>query len=162
MGAEPPIFRPCLLWPDCWMDQHATWHGDRSRPRPHCARWRSSCPSPKVHSQFSAHICCGQMAGWMKMSLGRSQPKRHCVRWGPSSPPPKGAEPQFSSHVYCGQTAGLIKRPFSRQVGLSQRDIVLAGDPAPPTPKREQSPQFSAVSIVARLLYGSRCQLAWR
>jgi len=29
-------------------------------------------PSPKGHSpQFSAHIYCGQMAGWIMMSLGR-------------------------------------------------------------------------------------------
>jgi len=28
-------------------------------------------PAPKGHSpQFSAHICCGQMAAWIKMSLG--------------------------------------------------------------------------------------------
>jgi len=29
-------------------------------------------PSPKGHSvpQFSAHICCGQMAAWIKISLG--------------------------------------------------------------------------------------------
>jgi len=29
-------------------------------------------PPPKGHSLlFSAHICCGQMAEWIKMSLGR-------------------------------------------------------------------------------------------
>ena len=28
-------------------------------------------PPPKGHSpQFSAHICCGQMAGWIKMPFG--------------------------------------------------------------------------------------------
>jgi len=28
-------------------------------------------PPPKEHSpQFSAHTCCGQMAGWIKMPLG--------------------------------------------------------------------------------------------
>jgi len=28
-------------------------------------------PSPKGHSpRFSAHICCGQMAVWIKMPLG--------------------------------------------------------------------------------------------
>jgi len=28
-------------------------------------------PPPKGHiPQFSAHICCGQMAAWIKMSLG--------------------------------------------------------------------------------------------
>ena len=44
--------------------------------------------------QFSAHICCGQMAGGIKCHLvgGRPRPKRHCVIWGPSSPPQKGAE----------------------------------------------------------------------
>jgi len=32
--------------------------------------WPSSAP-PKGHgSQFSAHICCGQMAAWIKMLLG--------------------------------------------------------------------------------------------
>jgi len=27
-GAQPPIFGPCLLWPNGWMDQDATWYGD--------------------------------------------------------------------------------------------------------------------------------------
>ena len=31
-GAEPPIFGPCLLWPNGWMDQNATWNGGRSGP----------------------------------------------------------------------------------------------------------------------------------
>jgi len=30
-GAEPPIFGPCLLWPNGWMDQDGTWHGGRPR-----------------------------------------------------------------------------------------------------------------------------------
>jgi len=28
-----PNFRPCLLWPNGWMDQDATWYGGRPRPR---------------------------------------------------------------------------------------------------------------------------------
>ena len=24
--AQPPIFGPCLLWPNSWMDQDGTWH----------------------------------------------------------------------------------------------------------------------------------------
>ena len=28
-GTEPPIFGPCLLWPNGWMDQDATWYGGR-------------------------------------------------------------------------------------------------------------------------------------
>jgi len=35
--------------------------------------------------------------------------------------------------VYCGQTVGWIKMPLGTEVGLGQRDIVLDGDPAPPT-----------------------------
>jgi len=31
-AAQPPIFGPCLLWPNGWMDQDATWYGGRPRP----------------------------------------------------------------------------------------------------------------------------------
>jgi len=44
--AEPPIFGPCLLWPNGWMDQDGTWHGGRPWSSLHCARWRQ-LPSPK-------------------------------------------------------------------------------------------------------------------
>jgi len=27
-------------------------------------------PPKGAHPQFSAHVCCGQTAGWIKMSLG--------------------------------------------------------------------------------------------
>jgi len=59
--AEPPIFSPCLLWPNDWMDQGATWCGGRPRPRPHCARW-GPCPFPRkgAHPHFSAHVYCGK------------------------------------------------------------------------------------------------------
>ena len=25
----PPVFGPCLLWPNSWMDQDATWYGGK-------------------------------------------------------------------------------------------------------------------------------------
>ena len=38
-GAQPPVFGPCLLWPNGWMDEDATWYGScRHGPRPHCVR----------------------------------------------------------------------------------------------------------------------------
>jgi len=46
-GQQPPLFCPCLLWPNGWMDQDATWYGGRHRPWPHCFRWRPSFPPPK-------------------------------------------------------------------------------------------------------------------
>jgi len=54
-------------------------------------------PSPKGHSpQFSAHICCGQMAAWMKMPLGMELglcPGDFVLNGDPTPPPKNGAEP---------------------------------------------------------------------
>jgi len=72
---------------------------------------------------------------------GRPQPKGLCVRWGPSPSPKRGrSPPQFSAHDYCGQTAAWIKMLLGTEVGLDPDNIVLDGDPAPPSPKRGQSP----------------------
>ena len=70
--AEPsPIFGPCLLWPNCWMDQGGTWHGGRPWSRPHCARWGHSSPPPKRdRPPILAHVYCDQTAGWIKTPLG--------------------------------------------------------------------------------------------
>jgi len=64
-GQSPPIFGPCLLWPNGYMDQDATWYGGRPRPRWHCVRYEPSCPP-----QFSSHFYYGQMAWCLKMPLG--------------------------------------------------------------------------------------------
>ena len=79
-------------------------------------------------------------------------------------PSPQKAPHQFSAHVYCGQTAAWIKMPLGTEVGLGPGDILLDGDLAPPSPKRGQSslPNFRPMSIVAKLLDGSRWHLAWR
>ena len=37
-GAQPPVFDSCLLWPNGWMGEDATWYGSRPWPRPHCIR----------------------------------------------------------------------------------------------------------------------------
>jgi len=51
--------------------------GNAGGPRPwsHCVRLKPSSPSPKGgrSPQFSAHICCGQMAGCIKMPLGMEE-----------------------------------------------------------------------------------------
>jgi len=43
-GGRAPIFGPCLLWPNGWMDQDATWYEGRPRPGPHCVTWGPSSP----------------------------------------------------------------------------------------------------------------------
>ena len=93
----------------------------------------------KAPTQFSVHICCGQMAAWIKMPCtwygARSQPRQLCVRWKPRSTfPKKGAEPpvQFSAHFYCGQTVACIKMALGMEVGLSKGDFVSDGTQPPP------------------------------
>jgi len=47
---SPPVFGPCLLWANGYMDQDATWSKGRSRPMPHCVRRAPSLP-PKGAQQ---------------------------------------------------------------------------------------------------------------
>jgi len=69
-----PICDVGVFWPNGWTDHDETLHACRPRPWPHCLRWRPSSPFSKGAGRtpppFSAHICCGQMAGWIKMPLG--------------------------------------------------------------------------------------------
>ena len=64
---------------------------------------------PGAGPQFSAHVYCGQMAGWIKMALGMEVclGPVHTVLDGDTAPFSKnGAEsPQISSNRYCVQTA---------------------------------------------------------
>ena len=45
----PPVFGSCVLWPNGWMDEDATWYQSSPRPRPHCIRRGPSSPR-KGHS----------------------------------------------------------------------------------------------------------------
>ena len=128
-----------------------------------------TAPSPrKGHSpQFSAHVCCGQMAAWIKMPLGVGvglDPDDFVLDGDPAPVPQKGSgAPKFSAHVYCNQTAGWIKMALGKEVGLSADDFVLDGDPAP-SPKKgaEPLPNFRQISTVPKRLDASRCHLLWR
>jgi len=95
-------------------------------------------------SNFRA-ICCGQMAGWIKIPCtwygGRPGPGDIVLYGDPAPPPKKGAKPrpQFSAHVHCGQTAGWIKMALGTEVGLGPGYIVVPWDPAS-LPKKGRSP----------------------
>ena len=84
------------------MDQDATWYrggdvvldGDRA-------------PLP----QFSAHVCCGQTAGWIKMSLGTElgSPCYIVLDLDQAVPTERGiAASHFLTHVYSGQTVAHL------------------------------------------------------
>jgi len=98
-----PVCLSCLsicdvgvLSPNGWMDQDETWHAGHivldGDPAP---------PPPKGHSpQFSAHICCGQMAAWIKMPLGMEVgfgPGDFVLDADPALPPQKKSEPPIFS-----------------------------------------------------------------
>jgi len=56
---SPQIFGPCLLWPNGWMDQDATWYGGRPRPRQHCVRRGLNFPAKGGTAPlFSANVYC--------------------------------------------------------------------------------------------------------
>jgi len=96
-GRTSPIFGPCLLWPNGWMDQDGTWHGCEPRSRSHCARWRPSSTPLKGHSpQFSVNVRCGQTPGWTKMPLGMEvglSPGDFVFDGHPAPPKEKGTVP---------------------------------------------------------------------
>jgi len=109
----------------------AKWHGSRSRPLGiglspiDIVLDGDPAPSPKRgrSPQFSAHICCGEMAGWMKMPLGTEIGlcSGHIVLEGddPAPPPPMGhSSLRFSAHICYDQTAGWNNMPLGTEVGL--------------------------------------------
>jgi len=203
-GGEPPIFGPCLLWPNGCMDQDAIWYRGRPRPKPHCARWESSSPLQKTDTapnfrpmsivlkrlnrsrchlvsrqtstrvtlcymgtqlplpkkvqsptEFSAHVCCGQTAAWIKMplnievGLGPGHIVQHCVRWVPSFTPQGAQLPNFGACLLW--PIGYVDQDATWYKGMcfGPGRILLHGDPAP-LPKGAQSPNFQPMSIVVK------------
>ena len=116
--APSPIFGPCLLWPNGWMDQAGTWHGGGPWSRPFCANMETQ-PPPQIGGgpspQFSAHVYCGQTAEWINMALGTKvglDPGHIVLDGDPAVPAPlsikwDSAPSQFSENFYFGQTKRL-------------------------------------------------------
>ena len=88
-GPEPPIFGPCLLWTNGWVDQDATWYGGRHRPRRRCVRWGPSSPSQQGAQPPVFGPCLLWSNGWMDEDPtwygNRPRPWPHGIRQGPSS-----------------------------------------------------------------------------
>jgi len=55
-----PIFGPCLLWPNGWINEDAAWYGSTPRPRLHSTR-RGPISRERGTAApfFSAHVYCG-------------------------------------------------------------------------------------------------------
>jgi len=145
------------------MDQDETWHAGRPRPWPHCVNGDSRPPPPKGHSpQLSAHICCGQMAGWIKMPLGMEVglgPGDFVLAEDPAPLPQKGSSPNFCPCLFWPN--GWMDqdgtwpwfRPHCARWGPSSPPKKGGGAPVP---------NFRPTSIVAKRLDASSCHLVWR
>jgi len=96
--------------------------------------------------QFSVHICCGQMAGWIKMLLVREVglSPSDIVLDGDPAPPKKGHSPPILGLCLLDQTAGWINMVLGTEVCFGAGHIVLDGDPAPSPEKGHSFPQFLA------------------
>ena len=107
-----------------------TWYGGSLRPGDIVLDGDPAPPSLKGHSpQFSAHVCCGQTAGWIKMPLGIvvGLSSSYIVLDGEPGLP-KGAHPLLLRH---GQTAGWIKMLLGTEISLGPGHIVLDRNRAP-------------------------------
>jgi len=110
-GHSPrPIFGPCLLWPNGWMDQDATWYGGKPRPTPHCVSWDPASPPQKNGVQPPIFVL---FLSWpndqIRIPLGKEvgHGLGDIVLDGdPSAPNRKGHNnPHFSVHVYMSVVA---------------------------------------------------------
>jgi len=169
-GRSPlPNFRgPFLLWPNGWMHQDATWHGCRPQPRGLCVRWRTIPPDKVAEppQKFSAHVYCGQTAGWIKMPLcmevgRRPRPTRHCVRCGPSYPRKKWhthSHPVFDPCILWPN--GWMDEDAANWYGsrprLRPHCSLLHRVPAP-AKGAQHPPCFRPMSIVATVAHLSYC-----
>ena len=154
-----PVCDVSVLWPNGWMDQDETWHAGRPRPWPHCVRWGPSSPAAKgaqPPSQFSAHICCGQIAAWIKMLLGMELglgPGDFVLDGDPAPPPPKGYSPPIFG-PYVLRPNGCIDQDVIWYGARLRPRRLCDGDPAPPPQKGGAPPNFRPMFIAAKRLDG--------
>jgi len=93
------------------MDQDATWYRGLS-PGNIVLDGDPAPPTKRGTPLLSAHICCAQTAGWIRMPLGTAVVLglSDIVLDGDSAPPTERVQqpPYFPAHVYCGQTVAHL------------------------------------------------------
>ena len=152
-----------------WIDQDATWYGCELGPGDVVLEGIATPPIRGTARLFSAHVYCGQTAGWMNTPLDTEVDlgSDHIVLDGDPAPPVRkghSTPPLFSAHDYCGQRAGWMKTPHGTSADLGPGHIVLDGDPAPPPRKRgtSASPSFQPMSMAWRWARPRRLCHRWR
>jgi len=150
------------------MDEDETWHAGGPRPCPHCVRWGPTSPPPKGHSpQFSVHICCGQMAAWIKMPLGTEVglSPGDFVLDGDSAPSSqRGRSPQIFGPCLLWPNGWMDEDATWHEGRPQPRRLCVRWRPSPP-PKKGRSPpvsNFRPIFTMTKRLDASRCHLVWR
>jgi len=87
-------------------------------------------------SKNSAHVYCGQIAGWIKMALGMEvglSPGDFVLDGDPAPPPKGGGAPlQFRPiSIVAKRQDASRSMSLGMEVGLGSDNIVLDRDPAP-------------------------------
>ena len=129
------------------MDQDATWYGCRPRMRRHCVTWGLSSPKGTQSPQFSAHDCCGQTAGWIKMLLGTEVGlgPGDIVLGGDPAPPKKGYSiPTFRPMSIVAKRLHGSRCHIVRRYRPRPRPHCVSWEPSFPLPPRKghSSPLF--------------------
>jgi len=122
---------------------------------------KAAKPSP----QFSVHVHCGQMAGWIKTALGTEVGlgPSHIVLDADAAPLPKGGSPIFGPFLlwpnsWMHQDATWhASRPQPRRLCVRWGSSTTSRKGGQSTLSK-----FWPMSNVAKRLDGSRWHLAWR
>jgi len=113
--------------------------------------------------QFSAHICCVQMAGWIKMPHDTEvglDPGDFALYGDPAPPPQKGGgAPNFRPMSIVAKRLDMDQDGTWHGGGPRLGHSVLDGDSSP---KQRGTHNFWPMSVVAKRLDGSRCHLVCR
>jgi len=137
-----------VLCPNGWMDQDETWRACRTRPWPHCVRWGPISPPQKGNSpQFAAHICCGQVAVWIKIPLGMEigySPGDFVLDGDPAPPPfqKKGRSPPIFGPCLLWPNSWIVQDGTRHGGGPRSRPHCARWGPSSPPQKSGRAPQF--------------------
>jgi len=157
-----PVCNAGVLWPKGWMDQDETWHAGRPQPGRIVLGGDPAHPHAKGHRhQFLVHICCGQMAGCIKMPVGMEVslgPGAFVFDGDPAHPCKRAEPPNFRPMFIVAKRLGCTWH----EGGPRSRPHCARWGPSSPHENGAEAPNFWPISIVAKWLDASGYHLVQR
>jgi len=126
-------------------------------------------PSPKggrspLPQKFSAHVYCGQTAGWLKLVLGMevSLSPGDFVLDGDPALSRKGGRPQIFGPCLLRPNGWMDEAGTWHEGRPQPSRLCVSWGPSPlPQKGAEPPPHFRPIFIVAKRLDASRCHWVW-